>query len=105
MLIDTGKDDALEEALQNANGAEHLPATPGYAPGRHHAEHGRATGGNKEHHLSTEATAQETARTQGEYVAPIEAGQDVRLVFLVPFIFLQGRRGAGQYETVPPGTL
>lgn len=92
MLIDTREDDALEETLHYAYGAEHLPATPGDGPGCYHTKHSRAAGGYEEHHLGAKATAQKTARTQGEYVAPVEAGQDVRFVSFVPVVFLQEGR-------------
>lgn len=89
MLVHTGKDDALEEALQYAQGAEGLPVAPGDAPRRNQAKHGRANGGHKEHNLRSVATAEEAARAQRQNVAPIKTGQNIRLVPFRPIVFLQ----------------
>jgi len=85
----TGEDYALEQALQDADGAEYLPSAPGDAPRGHQTEDGSATAGHKEDHFGAIATAQEAPGTKGQDVAPVETGEYVGLLFLRPLVFLR----------------
>lgn len=84
-----GKDHALTQSLDHAQGTDQLPVAEPGAEGRQHIEDGADAQAGEEHHLAAELAGQLTRRHLGDDIAPEEAAQQQGFRLFRPVVLLK----------------